>query len=90
MKSLAKSVQRIHQPGNGTRYDLWFSEVADGKMMVSWAYRGGSGGSFMIVTGPVVSCYVEEKMNLCKADAEPLSLIINNQLDHLLKQGCFE
>ena len=90
MKLLAKPVQRIHQPGNGTRYDLWFSEVAEGKIMVSWAYRGGSGGTFMIVNSPVHPSYVEEKMNICNADAEPISLIINNQLDNLLKQGFFE
>lgn len=62
-----RPVQRIHQHGNGTRYDLWFSGVAKGKMMVSWAFRGGSGGTFMIVNSPVHPSYVEEKMNICNA-----------------------
>ena len=71
------------EPGNGTRYDLLFGEVApgDGYLLV-WLHRGGSGGSAFRFDGDafVAAGYLAEKMSLrYGGDALALCAFLNEQ-----------
>ena len=61
------------EPGNGSRYDLFFGE-AQGRYLLAWMRSGGSGGMAFAFSGGdyIHHTYLEEKMNLNSADAAGL------------------
>ncbi len=60
------------EPGNGSRYDLFFGK-AQGKYLLAWMRSGGSGGMAFAFSGDYVHhTYLEEKMKLNSADAAGL------------------
>ena len=56
------------QPGNGTRYDLYYSKTGD-RGFISWMRRGGAGGTAMSFSHFLHYTYVMEKMEIGIADA---------------------
>ncbi len=56
------------QPGNGTRYDLYYGKSGP-KAFVSWMRRGGSGGTAMAFTHYLHYSYAMEKLEINIADA---------------------
>jgi len=56
------------QPGNGTRYDLYYSKTGS-RAFVSWMRRGGAGGTAMAFTHYLHYSYIMEKMEINTADA---------------------
>ena len=56
------------QPGNGTRYDLYYSRKGD-RGFISWMRRGGAGGTAMTFTHYLHYSYIMEKMEINIADA---------------------
>jgi len=63
----------IHEPGNGTRYDLLYQEEPDGYIFLAWMHRGGSGGSCIRIRCGIEATYMMEKMRLSnRPDANAL------------------
>ncbi len=56
------------QPGNGTRYDLYYG-AAGKRTFVSWMRLGGAGGISMVFTDYLHYTYMMEKMQINIADA---------------------
>ena len=76
--------RQIWCPGNGTRYDLYYSETEDNptKLFISWMRYGGSGGySFAFRPDTHVHyTYIMEKMGLGEGDAAGILSFISKQL----------
>lgn len=57
------------QPGNGTRYDLFYGTTNRNRTLVSWMFRGGAGGKTLLFDGYLHYTYIMEKMDIRIADA---------------------
>jgi len=57
------------QPGNGTRYDLFYGTTAKDRAFVSWMLYGGAGGKSMAFSSYLHYTYVMEKMQVGISDA---------------------
>lgn len=53
-------------PGNGNRYNLLFGSLPDGRLLLAWMDRGGSGGRAFRFDrqGFVAASYAAEKLEL--------------------------
>ena len=74
----------IHEPGNATRYDLYYGPANSSglKYILVWALRGGSGGQAFVFDrdGVVSADYLMEKMALSSiADAAALLAFLSEQ-----------
>lgn len=60
----------IWEPGNGTRYELFYGRV-ENTTLITWMRRGGSGGMAMAFShnSYVHYTYLSEKMDVNAADA---------------------
>ncbi len=68
----------IYQPGNNTRYDLYLGKTEDNRWLISWMYRGGSGGKSFAFTDHVHYTYLEEKLEVNHADAAAILAFIRD------------
>lgn len=57
------------QPGNGTRYDLFYGPTAKPRYLVSWMKYGGAGGVSLAFSDYLHYSYLMEKMGVNISDA---------------------
>ena len=69
------------EPGNATRYDLYFGEVSPRWYLLCWMRFGGSGGSaFCFAKGSRVHYgYLMEKMEIKEGDADGILAFLETQ-----------
>ena len=64
------------QPGNGTRYDLFYGTTGKNRTLISWMHRGGAGGTTMVFDGFLHYTYIMEKMNVRISDAAGILMFL--------------
>ena len=70
----------IWEPGNSTRYDLFYHAPprAEDKCLLVWLHKGGSGGTAIMFDGFLHHTYIEEKMGINSTDAAALLLFLEH------------
>ena len=69
------------QPGNATRYDLLYGRLPDGRLLLCWLSKGGSGGTAFRFHPDsfIASDYLSEKMGCNEADADALTAFLRSK-----------
>ena len=69
------------QPGNGTRYDLFYGKTSKETGFISWMKFGGASGVSMAFTHYLHYTYIMEKMQISITDAVGILMFLE-ELGH--------